>query len=335
MEISMPPETTAGVPQSEPERNRTSSHTSRVGAKTLVVWNPHAGSVATSEPIKRRLLQRPNTLLCEPDSKEEALAMVRSGIADGCELVVAAGGDGTINSVLNAVTAAKEDVCLAVLPVGTANDWCASLMIPDDLDEATQLLDTGRERRLDVIEAETPSLRIRFANMATGGNSERVSESLTEEVKRRWGALCYMRGAIDVLSHLETYEVRVAFDDGPAEVFEAWSVLVANGRTSGGRLEVAPHAKLDDGLMDVIIIRDGNIFDVAALTARLALSDYTESEQVVCRRARKITIESDPPLRFALDGDAVAGYPTGFHILPAAQRVVVGDQFPEGDASDR
>lgn len=324
----MPPETTPGTPRGDSTSRTSSAPANRIGAKTLVVWNPHAGRVANSELLKQQLLGRPNTRLCEPNSKSEALEMVRAGIRDGCQLIVAAGGDGTINTVLNAITASEADVCLAVLPVGTANDLCASLTIPDELEEAAELLDTGVERRLDIIEAETPSLRIHYINMATGGNGERVSEALTEEIKHRWGALSYMRGAVEVLSHLETYEIRVSFDDGPAETFDAWSVLVANGRTCGGRVEVAPRAKLDDGLMEVIIIRDGNIFDVAALTARLALSDYTESEQIVYRRARKMTIESEPPIRFAVDGDAIAGHPVAFRMLPAAQRVVVGAAFP-------
>jgi diacylglycerol kinase (ATP) len=295
---------------------------------TLVIWNPNAGRVAQAAPIKERLRARGNTMIGEPRHEQEVPEMVHRGIEAGARLVVAAGGDGTVNTVLNAIVASAQDVSLAVLPLGTANDWCASLAIPNWLPAAVDLLDQGRHRALDLIEVKTAAERRLYANMAAGGNGERVSEALTEDIKRRWGALCYMRGAIDVLSHLETYALKIAFDDQPPQHFNAWSVLVANGRTSGGRVEVAPHAKLDDGLMDVVVIRGGTILDVASLTARLALSDYTQAEQVYYRKAKKIAIEACSTMRFAVDGDVLSATPTEFRVLPAVQSVIVGPTYP-------
>ena len=157
---------------------------------------------------------------------------------------------------------------LGVLPIGTANDWCSSLAIPDDLDEAMEVLIKGESRVLDIVEVETASRKVRFANIATGGNSYRVTESLTDEMKQTWGPFCYLRGVIDVLADLDSFETEIRFDGGPPHSFSVCNIIIANGKTSGGRIEVAPKAILDDGLLDIIIIQSGTVVDLADMTAR-------------------------------------------------------------------
>lgn len=293
----------------------------------LVIWNPNAGSVEKAEDLHKFLQSQPDIELAATDSSDAAEELVRRRMREGERQIVAAGGDGTINAVLNAVMQAPDGVTLGVLPVGTANDWCSSLAIPDDLADAWKLIENGDSTPVDVAELLTPESSIYFANIATGGNSHRVTESITTEMKQTWGPLCYLRGAIGILADLETFHAQVSLDGQPAETFDVWNIIVANGRTSAGRLEIAPYAKLDDGLLDLIIIRDGTLLDVAGIATNYLMSAYIESDQVEYRQAKSIALRSNPPMLFSIDGDLVEQQPIEFKAHANALSVIVGDSF--------
>lgn len=295
----------------------------------LVIWNSHAGRAESAAELRERLANDPRTELYEPTSSGDGEEKVRQFCDSGGRRVVAAGGDGTINSVINGIPS-QGDVELGVLPLGTANDWCATLCVPDDLDEAYGVLQSGRLTAVDLVEASSEHLTRRFANIATGGNSQRVTKAVEEDVKQRWGALCYVRTAVPMLSDLRTYRVSLSFDGRPVEQFDAWNVIVANGRTSAGRVQVAPRAALNDGFLDVIVIRAGAVGDLVELTARYFLEDYLQSDCVEYRKARQVRIDSDPPVDFSMDGDLIDEHPVWFRVLPKAVRVTTG---PEYDAA--
>lgn len=294
---------------------------------TLVIWNSNAGSVARAGELRQLLERKPSVELYEPTSASDARQKVELATQSGCKLVISAGGDGTVNSVINGLSGAPRDVVLGVLPVGTANDWCASLAIPNDLAAAWRLLEQRKVHAIDVVELQTQLQSTRFANIATGGNSHRVTEQITAEMKQTWGALCYIRGAFNILNDLAAYRVGISFDQRPPEFFDAWNLIIANGRTSAGRVEVAPRARLNDGLLDVVIIQAGTMIDLANLSARYLFSDYIESEQVIYRQAREVTLSSEPPLVFSLDGDLINEQPVSFRCLPGQLNVIVGAEF--------
>ena len=135
----------------------------------LVIWNPNAGSVRNAARIKSELTRNRDVELAETNSSDEAIELVCRQIGQGERRIVAAGGDGTVNAVINGMMRESSDAELAVLPLGTANDWCASLGIPDDLWQAKSLIDGWNARPLDIIELESPHVHKYFANIATGG----------------------------------------------------------------------------------------------------------------------------------------------------------------------
>jgi diacylglycerol kinase (ATP) len=295
--------------------------------KTLVVWNPNAGSASQAKEIRERIAALPEITIYEPISPADAREKVRIECERGTKLVIAAGGDGTVNSVINGLSNAANDVIMGVLPLGTANDWCASLAIPNDINAAWEILEKRQVTAIDIVELRTSSETTRFANIATGGNSHRITESMTPELKQRWGAMCYIRGAVGILNDLESFETSISFEGGPSEEFIAWNLIVANGKTSAGHIEVAPRARLDDGLLDVVIIQSGTIVNLADLSIRYVFADYIESDQVVYRQARQITLNSKPQINFSIDGDLVERQPISFTCLPAALNVIVGTEF--------
>jgi diacylglycerol kinase (ATP) len=300
---------------------------SRVCESTVVVWNPSAGTADSYSQLRAELERRPETLVRETTSHPEARDLVRQCVEDGTELVVAAGGDGTLNAVANGIALASRTATMAVLPVGTGNDFARTLGIPADPAAALALLEQPRVRNVDLIHAEGATGSRFIINMANGGNSQKVAECLDDEMKQRWGPFCYIRGAIEVLVQLEKYQATLRFDDGPPETFGVFNIFLGNGQTCGAGLKVAPLASPEDGLMDVMIVLDGGPIDVATLAARFLVQDFLDSEMVVHRRASRVWIDSEPKMLFVTDGDADTELPATFTILPGVLPVVVGPEY--------
>ena len=310
----------------------------------FVIWNPSAGSTEQNAALRAELERHRHVTLHETVSAEHARELAADAVRRHVGLVVAAGGDGTVNAVINGLAADLEKARLAVLPLGTGNDLCRTLAVPPEPDLAARLLipedldrpDAGslHLRRIDLVEVETAGRRSWFANMAAGGNSGHLMETLSHEIKQRWGPLCYLRGAVDVLTELVVYETRIEFDDGPTQTYSALNVVLGNGRFSAGGLRVAPRANPEDGLLDVIIIRDGSPVDLMNMAAHYLLDDYVQSELVVLRRASRVSVEADPPIPFSADGDLLGSGPMTFTVHPAALPVVVGpDYAPEAQVA--
>ncbi|REK18777.1 MAG: diacylglycerol kinase family lipid kinase [Planctomycetota bacterium] len=297
-------------------------------APYLVIWNPQASQAAQAEALRLELERDEQFHICETSSPDDASLLAREASGDDrIELVVAAGGDGTVNSVINGLChegCRNAGVPLAIIPIGTANDLCRSLEIPLDPFQFRSLIERRRLRKIDLAQVEAPGTVRLFANMAAGGNSNRVSEYLTDEMKQKWGAWCYLRGAIDVLRDLNGYKLSMQCDDGPTETLSAWNFIIANNRSIGG-ITVAPLAKPSDGYLDLIVIEDGTTLDLAQVVLGVVSQTYLEHESVVHRRVRRVTIETDPHAPAMADGEAIEGQPLTFSVVPAALDVVVGD----------
>jgi diacylglycerol kinase (ATP) len=160
--------------------------------------------------------------------------------------------------------------------------------------------------------------------MVTAGNTGQYTSLLTDEMKRRWGPFCYMRGALDVLSELSVYDIQLHCDGDPPVQCDALNLFVANGRTSGGGMVVSPDARLDDGLLDLLVIRDGSAFDLASLTVDYLLTDYRKNDLILYRRCRRLTIASTPPLPLSADGDPVDSSSFSLETHPHALLTVRG-----------
>ncbi len=298
--------------------------------RIFVVFNRKAGSARTAVALRERLTARGDVTLREPDSPEETRRQTAWAREEGFDLIVAAGGDGTVHDVVNGLAPDFGGARLAVLPLGTGNDLRRSLAIPDDPLAAVDLLDSGRERLIDLFCVETPTRSLYAVNTASGGFSGQVQEALTEEMKAAWGPLAYLRGAAAVLPDLTDYHTTLALDGGPAERVEALNVIVANGRFAAHGWRVASRADLEDGLLDVVVVRYGPLFNLTEVAAELLAGDYLESGQVTLRRAGRVRIQSRPEMWFSIDGERVGDGPITFTVVPHALRVIVGPEYRAG-----
>lgn len=296
--------------------------------RTLVVLNPAAGSAGSATALTEAVREREGWALCATTSAGEARRLVAEAIRDGYERIVAAGGDGTVNEVVQGLACEPDVARLGVIPLGTGNDLARTLGIPDDPTEAIEVVESGVERAIDLIRVETGGDVHWCINAAAGGFSGEVDRTIESgDLKRRWGPLAYLIGAIETAREMKAYLATVEVDDGPAEQIPALAIVVANGRTCAGGLQVAPDADVEDGLLDLVVIRHGTVLELTGLAARLASGTILDSPHVLHRRAHRVTIDSDPAMWFNVDGELVTQEPITFRIVPKRLRIAVGPGY--------
>src|SRR5918999_1286944 len=181
--------------------------------RTCFIVNPNAGSVGEIEVLQEKLGQLQDTEVRFTKKAGDATAIARRALASGAELIVATGGDGTLNEVVNGLAADFGRARLGLLPLGTGNDFARSINVPADLDAALAILAAGRVRTMDVARAAFGRRRRWFINMSAGGFSGAGSEKATEG-KARGGPPAYRRPAAGPLPQLQGHDVRVTLDSG-------------------------------------------------------------------------------------------------------------------------
>jgi diacylglycerol kinase (ATP) len=290
--------------------------------KTCVVLNPKAGSVRDVDALVKRVRRIRKAEVCLTSRRGSAVRLTRTALRKGCKLIVAAGGDGTLNEIVNALGEKNSGVRVGLIPLGTGNDFARTLGLPTEVEAAIDLLRAGKTRMIDLVRVTSDRVRY-FVNVSAGGFSGLVDEKLTPKMKRTWGPLAYLRGAAAALPELRAYRTTLSLDNKESLKLSLYNVVIANGRyVAGGRL-IAPEASVDDGLLDIVLIQERSAPELALLAAQVALGKHLSSEAIVFRRAAKVTVNSRPGMWFNVDGELVGNQPAVFEVLPRALQFVV------------
>jgi diacylglycerol kinase (ATP) len=303
--------------------------------RARVICNPASGGGAYDPDVLRAEFDGYELDWVETEGPGDASEAAREW-PEG--LLIVAGGDGTINDAVNGLGKAgfPEGVTLGILPAGTGNDLAATLCIPDDPDEAEEVIRQDRVRTLDVARVRSAGIEERFfINVATGGLGAEISDANDGELKRRWGKLSYLRASLEVARDFDVKELDL-YLDGELHKARAVNIVVGNCRFAGGGWLAAPRANPEDGLLDVVIIEKLGLTDLLELApASMMRSDYLDREGVFSARAREIRVETQPPgLEFTVDGEVVGDEPARFSVVPGALKVIVGsDYVPEPNGS--
>lgn len=304
---------------------------------TLVILNPNAGNAEEISAVRRLLDHLPDLRVRETDHAGHARELAAEAVEEGCRLVVSAGGDGTLNEVVNGLAADFSQCRLGVLPLGTGNDFARSVGVPgDDLEAAVEALADGDSRTVDVARACFGDAGRWFLNMSVGGFSTRVDEALDDETKRRWGSLSYARSAVEALPDLTPYATRLRLyeedSDEPAEELELslYLLVVANARYVASGIPASPESLLDDGRLDLLAFPEMPGTRIAALIPPTLLGRHVGHELVTTRRAHRLEVEAEPPMPFNVDGEPCGETPVEFRVETRALEVVVGPD-PECD----
>jgi diacylglycerol kinase (ATP) len=287
----------------------------------FVILNPSAGSAADLDDIVAKISRLRGVEIRLTTKPGSAARFAKTALAKGRRLIIAAGGDGTLNEVINGIGENLGDAAVGLIPLGTGNDFARTIGVPADIEQALELIRAGETRPVDLVRVTSDEVRY-FVNVSAGGFSGLVNEKLTPQMKKTWGPLAYLRSAAAALPELRAYQTTLAFDNAESLRIELYNVVVANGRYVAGGTLIAPDASIDDGLLDIVLIPKRPAAELAVLAAQVALATHLTSDAIVFRRAAKLTVNSKPGMWFNVDGELVGNEPARFEILPGALRFV-------------
>jgi YegS/Rv2252/BmrU family lipid kinase len=251
------------------------------------------------------------------------IELASTAVDDGATLVVAAGGDGTLNEVVNGI--AERDVDLATIPLGTGMDFVRTYGIPTRFDDAVRVALTGEPRTIDAGRvhyrtwAGEPAERW-FANVGSVGMSGAVAQRANGMSKALGGKATFFYALTRVFLEWQNTEVTVTFDDGERRG-RMHDVIVANGMWHGGGMKLAPGARPDDGLFDVVLIGDVSKLDFLTTAPKIYKGAHVHHPKVEVLRSRRVEVDAPETLPIELEGEQVGTTPVTFEVVPGALRL--------------
>lgn len=240
--------------------------------------------------------------------------------ADGHDLVVVGGGDGTVSFAAGRLAGTR--IVLGVLPLGTANDLARTLEIPSNLDAACAALADGKVVDIDLGRANGQP----FLNVASVGLSVGVTESLSPRLKRRLGPLAYGVAAVRAYAKHKPFRARLEFPEGDHEVLELEDMLqvaVGNGRHYGGGNAVSPTAGIDDHTLDIYAIPGAPLREHVRIARLLKDGSFVERDGVYHLTTQRVRLVTEPPMPVNLDGEIATVTPADFTVDRNAVHIVV------------
>lgn len=295
-----------------------------------IILNPVAGRGygARAEPKLRHLLAAEGLdfdleRTVEPGHAQQ---LAERAASNGFGVVAAAGGDGTVNEVLNGLMVASQNGhagLLSVIPVGSGSDFAKAANVPTDLEAVVGRLAQGRVRTLDVGKVTLPGQAPRYFSNVVGVGFDGAVLLETLKIKHLRGLSLYMLALLKtIFLNFETPHVMVEYD-GKRRELEMMMVCVANGPREGGGFFIAPHARPDDGLFDLLIADRVSRWTILRLIPHFLRGTHAGRDPIMMTRARRVTIASSDDLVAHIDGEVLCteGHQLTFEILPQRLRM--------------
>lgn len=264
----------------------------------------------------------------------DAVRLARRAIEEGYECVVAAGGDGTINEVVNGFfqdgVVINSKAVLGVIPLGTGGDFRRTFGWGLDLDASLERLRGGRTAPLDVGRLEFTAhsgerAERYFVNVCSFGVSGLVDKMVNESSKRLGGKLSFMLGSLKALLQYADRRVQVSVDGGPPEEMKVTTLAVANGKFFGGGMKVAPDADPSDGLFDITLWSGYGLADFVFKSKMVYSGAHVKMKGTRTFRCRTLAAEShnQEEVLLDVDGEQPGRLPCRMTLLPSAIRLMV------------
>jgi lipid kinase YegS len=256
----------------------------------------------------------------------DAATFAREAAEAGVHAVVAVGGDGTVNEVLNGL--AGHDVPLGIVPLGTANDFARQVGIPEDAEHALDLILRSEPVRLDSAELNGR----RFLNVSAGGIGAEATAETGAAAKAALGPLAYALTGLRKLVALETRPLRFRFPDGE-RTHDVVLFAVGNARVSGGGMPVTPLASPNDGLLDVCVVERMGRAELARLALKVRQGEHLDESGVFYYRAPWVDVLADEEIDVNVDGERVRATTLRYRSRPGDLRMFLPapSERPDGE----
>ena len=293
--------------------------------RTCVIFNPAARGDKARRFRHQLDAIGPQCALKATAAPDDARRLAAEAVADGFELIVAAGGDGTVNEVLNGLGDAPDGfvrACLGVLPLGTINVFARELKIPLHLGRAWETLRQGREIRIDLPRVEYSANGTRqkkyFVQLAGAGMDARAIELVDWSLKKKTGPLAYVIAGLRALCKPQPQITARA--DG--KILTGELVLVGNGRFYGGPFGIFPQADLRNGSLEVCVFPRVTWLTLLRCAPDLLLRRKLPESLVRRFRAKSFELAGEATIGFELDGEWIGHLPAAFSVEHERLRVV-------------
>lgn len=279
--------------------------------RARVIYNPTSGREMMKKNIPyvlRRLEEigyetSAHATTCEGDATNAA----RTAVERKFDLVIAAGGDGTLNEVINGLAEQPYRPKFGVLPMGTTNDFARAIGIPKTIDQACDILCDGTFMPVDIGKVNDNY----FINIAGGGRLTELTYDVPSKLKTMMGQLAYYMKGIEMLPSIRPVNVRIEYD---GKLFEGdiMLFLVSNTNSIGGFDKLAPDASINDGLFDMLILKKTNLADFLRLARLATKGEHINDPNIVYKKASRIKIEAHDKMQLNLDGEYGGDLPGQF-----------------------
>jgi diacylglycerol kinase (ATP) len=290
-------------------------------SRTLIILNPAARSERAQRKRSQVEALAKDCTVCATSYTGEAESMARRGVAEGFEKIVAAGGDGTINEVVNGIRqsspAAPTRAKLGLLPIGTMNVFATELGLPvHDLDLCWNIIQNDSTRAVDLPKANQKH----FVQLAGVGLDAQVVKETSARLKRNFGPLSYLISAAQIAAR-QPPQLSIQSEEAPIK--EGSFVLVGNGRLYGGPFPFFKHAVIDDGLLDAIVFKSLGYLEIIKYLQDVVFSDDIRVPEIEYFQTRRLRVESDQSVPVELDGEVVGNCPVEFTLEKRSLHVLV------------
>lgn len=286
--------------------------------RALVLANPHSRSSGVGVDAAMAELHNGGFDVWRPAWREgEPLdAMIRRH-AGSADLVVIAGGDGSLNAAAPALI--DSGLPLGILPGGTANDLARTLGLPLDMTAAARVIAAGRTKTIDVGDVNGRP----FFNVASLGMSARLADRLSRETKRRWGRLAYLITATEVLLEARAFEATIGLAGGEECEVRTLQIAVGNGRHYGGGLVVEETATIDDGRLDLYSLEFEDTWKLPLMAMSFRRGRHGLMDDVRTLNGPRFEVRTRRPMPVNADGEIVTETPAVFTVRRDAMTVFV------------
>ena len=287
----------------------------------LVIINPAAGGgrvVRSIAWLRERLAMRAEARLEVTNRPGDAEALAAGAARQGHDRVIAIGGDGTVQEVVNGLLTAARPASIGVVPVGSGNDLARSLGLPAELAGAWRVAIGATTRPIDVARAHNGAgIERWFASAGGVGFDAQVATAMARRSGWQAGRAGYLLTTLSELRRFENCHVRLTLD-GETSTREVLFVAIANGAYYGGGMRIAPGARPDDGHLDVCVVGDISRLTALRELPNLYRGTHLRNPAVSMATAREIEIDGDARTRVHLDGEPFGTLPLRVSLAPRA-----------------
>ena len=276
--------------------------------RARIIYNPTSGR----EAIRRDLVDilavyeeagyETSAYATTPEPNSAMMEAERAAKA-GFDLLVAAGGDGTINEVVNGIAPLDERPMLAIIPAGTTNDYARALSIPrEDPLAAAKVILKGKAAKMDIGQANDSY----FINIAAGGSLSELTYSVPSKLKSMYGYLAYVVKGAEMLTSIKPMDIHVKYDDGEFNGKSAMFFLALTNSV-GGFEQIVPDAKLDDGKFTLLIVKTTKFAEILNLITEVLKGKHVNNPNLIYVKSEKVEVSSTKNDKFMINLDGEYG----------------------------